>query len=77
MIDLDWKDLWSLRLENPFEDAETLVLDDKGYIKSLTSKKPKDYNNIDRPAGLIKVSSNHVEKLMQHYETMREKALDT
>ncbi|MCP4986056.1 MAG: phosphocholine cytidylyltransferase family protein [Colwellia sp.] len=25
MIDKKWRDLWSLRLENPLEDAETLI----------------------------------------------------
>ena len=42
MIDKDWHALWSLRNENPLEDAETLVLDKNNYILEL-GKKPKDW----------------------------------
>ncbi|MCK5665185.1 MAG: phosphocholine cytidylyltransferase family protein, partial [Thiotrichaceae bacterium] len=28
MIDAKWEDLWRLRLDNPLDDAETLVMDD-------------------------------------------------
>lgn len=38
MVDQKWKDLWSLRLENPLDDAETLVLDGGGFITELDRK---------------------------------------
>ena len=45
MIDAKWKDLWSLRQDNPLDDAETLVMDNDGYIIEL-GKKPQSYEQI-------------------------------
>ena len=41
MIDSLWLQYWELRLEDPLEDAETLILDDNNYVKEL-GKKPKN-----------------------------------
>ena len=42
MIDKEWLSLWSLREENPLDDAETLVLNSEEYITEL-GKKPENY----------------------------------
>ena len=34
-IDLHWKNYWDVRLDNPLNDAETLRLDDDGYVLEL------------------------------------------
>ena len=33
--DVNWFNNWSLRFDNPFEDAESLKLDDSGYLKEI------------------------------------------
>ena len=53
MIDKKWQRLWSVRNEDPLEDAETLKLDDEGFIIEL-GKKPNDISSIQgQYTGLI------------------------
>ena len=70
MIDVKWRDLWSLRLENPLEDAETLVIDDYGYVTEL-GKKPENYECIQgQYTGLIKIHSDKVQNFIKFYNLM-------
>lgn len=70
MIDLEWKKLWSLRLDNPLDDAETLVFDKNDFISEL-GKKPEDYSKIDgQYTGLIKISSNKINDLIDFYNRL-------
>ena len=53
MVDDGWLDLWTVRNENPLNDAETLKYGDKGQIIEL--KKPKSLSEIKgQYTGLIK-----------------------
>ena len=68
MIDENWRQLWEVRLEDPLEDAETLILDNKGYIKEL-GKRPEGYHQIQgQYTGLIKIRSDKVNDLLDFYD---------
>ena len=68
MIDKKWRDLWSLRLENPLEDAETLVMDPEGYVKEL-GKKPESYEKIEgQYTGLIKIRADKIQDFVDFYD---------
>lgn len=68
MIDKNWLALWSLRLSNPLDDAETLVLNDNNYIVEL-GKKPVNYDKIHgQYTGLIKVNANKIGDFISFYE---------
>lgn len=70
MIDKGWKDLWSLRLENPLEDAETLVMDEQGFITEL-GKKPLNYDRIQgQYTGLIKIRSDKINDFVTFYKSL-------
>jgi choline kinase len=70
MIDKKWKDLWSIRLENPLEDAETLMMDENGYITEL-GKKPESYERIQgQYTGLIKIRADKVKDFLNFYESL-------
>lgn len=70
MIDLEWKRLWSLRLENPLDDAETLVMDRDGYVTEL-GKKPKNYERIQgQYTGLIKIRGDKLEDFLGLYDSL-------
>ena len=70
MIDLKWLDLWNARMDNPLEDAETLVMDKNHYIIEL-GRKPKSYNQIHgQYTGLIKIKSNKTKKLIEFYKSL-------
>ena len=61
IIDKEWKKLWSLRMENPLDDAETLKIDGDGYISEI-GKKPKSYADIEgQYIGMIKVRSDYID----------------
>ncbi len=70
MIDMKWRDLWSLRLENPLEDAETLIMDSEGYVLEL-GKKPESYEQIEgQYTGLIKIRADKLEQFGGFYQRL-------
>ena len=75
MIDARWRDLWKLRLENPLEDAETLIMDRNGYVTEL-GKKPLGYDQIEgQYTGLIKIRSDKLEELVAFYNLLDHSAI--
>lgn len=67
MIDTKWKDIWSLRMVNPLDDAETLVMDKNGYVIEL-GKKPDSYNRVQgQYTGLIKIRADKLGNLIEFY----------
>ncbi len=70
MIDENWEDLWRLRLDNPLDDAETLLMDDDGYVTEL-GKKPDSYENIQgQYTGLIKIRTDKISDLIDFYQQL-------
>jgi L-glutamine-phosphate cytidylyltransferase len=70
MIDQNWKELWSLRIENPLDDAETLKLDENNLVTEL-GKKPINYDEIQgQYTGLIKIRADMLEKLVSFYKSL-------
>lgn len=75
MIDKNWHELWSLRMENPLDDVETLVLDDDGYIVEL-GKKPENYQQIQgQYTGLIKIRKDKIEDFVKSYQNLDRRSL--
>lgn len=73
-VDLDWEQLWSARMPNPLEDAETLKMNQSGDIVEL-GKKPKDRSEIQAQyIGLIKFRSDLACQLPDLYEAMDKSA---
>lgn len=69
-VDLLWRSLWQARMENPLEDAETLKLDDGGYIVEL-GKKPKSFGEIQgQYMGLFMIRRAVLPKVIEHYHHM-------
>ena len=77
MVDSHWLQYWKLRLEDPLEDAETLILDENNYVKEL-GKKPHNYESIQgQYTGLIKVSSKTIPDFVKCYQALdRSKSYD-
>ena len=69
VVDRNWKQLWSLRMENPLQDAETLKVKD-GYIVEL-GKKPRNYEEIEgQYIGMVKISKKVIRKVVRYYESL-------
>ncbi|SCG81929.1 putative sugar nucleotidyltransferase [Proteiniborus sp. DW1] len=77
VIDKDWEKLWRKRMDNPLDDAETMKLDDEGYIKEL-GKKPNSYADIEgQYIGLIKISKTMIKEIINFYNSLdRDKIYD-
>ena len=70
MIDSNWRDLWNLRLDNPLDDAETLIMNGNGYVTEL-GKKPESYDHIEgQYTGLIKIRSDKLEAMVEFYNQL-------
>jgi len=74
VVDKKWKEYWSARMEDPLRDAETLKIDEKGYIKEL-GKKPKSYDEIEgQYIGLVKIRKDIAPKIKEYYEQLDKNA---
>ena len=70
VVDKNWRTYWKLRMDNPLLDAETLKIDDSGYIKEI-GKKPNDYREIEgQYIGLIKIRKDIVMEVRDYYEKL-------
>jgi choline kinase len=75
VVDKNWKELWSLRMENPLADAETMKIDQEGYIYEL-GKKTNTYDDIQgQYIGLIKFKKAFLEKAVKYYHTLDKTAI--
>jgi L-glutamine-phosphate cytidylyltransferase len=70
MIDSNWRDLWSLRFEDPLDDAETLLMSEDGFVREL-GKKPLSYEQIQgQYTGLIKIREDKKSDLIDFYNKL-------
>lgn len=75
VIDRDWHKLWSLRMEYPLLDAETLKINSLGNIIEIGGK-AKSYNDIEGQfIGLIKFSKSFLPALKSFYYGLDRKAV--
>ena len=75
-IDEDWESYWRERNENPLDDAETLKLDDMGFIKEI-GLKPNSVDEIDgQYIGLMKFSKKGLNILKKFVKDVLENKND-
>lgn len=69
-IDRGWRRYWSLRMEDPLSDAETLRLSRDGDIVEI-GKPPASLEEIEgQYMGLIKVRADHVERFKRAWDDL-------
>lgn len=69
VIDKKWRKLWSARMENPLDDAETLKVKNGKIIE--IGKVPSGYADIEgQYIGLIKISKNVINDVKNHYNKL-------
>jgi choline kinase len=68
--DKNWKKLWSLRMENPLEDAETFKINRDGKLIEL-GKKPNSYDDIEAQyIGITKIQGKKVKDFIDFYHQL-------
>lgn len=74
VVDQKWFSYWAMRFSNPLDDAESLTIDEHGYITSIGQK----VNNLDeimgQYIGLMKFQGEGLEFLKNYYDTVKSKA---
>lgn len=70
VIDKDWEQLWSLRMEDPLQDAETLKIDSNGKIKEIGKKTTELHQIEGQYIGLMKFSKTFVPELIKFYHAL-------
>jgi len=68
IIDKNWEEYWKVRFENPIEDAESLVLDDNGYILDIGQKVQNIEQIQGQFIGLMKFQNEGLQYLKKFYE---------
>ena len=70
VVDRNWFNYWSERMENPLDDAETLKINDQGNIYEI-GKKPISYDEIQgQYVGLIKFKAEIISSITNLYEKL-------
>ena len=70
MIDYEWRRYWTLRHQDPLQDAETLVLDNQGFVVEI-GKKAENYERIQgQYTGLIKIKSDVIPRFIKFYQSL-------
>lgn len=73
IIDKKWLELWSLRMDDPLQDAESLILDSDDNILEI-GKKVNSYDKIQgQYIGLIKISKKTWPDILEFYDTLSKK----
>ena len=74
VTDENWKEYWKIRFKDPLDDAESLELDQEGFIQSI-GQKVKVFDEISgQYIGLIKFSKKYTQKILEFYDKMKEKS---
>lgn len=69
-VDRDWRSLWSLRMADPLQDAETLRIGDNGNVVEL-GRKPSSYDEIEgQYMGLIGVRAGFAPEFVRAYDAL-------
>ena len=69
-VDTRWRELWSLRMEDPLSDAETLRLDGAGNVRELGDR-PQGYADIEgQYMGLIRLRRDFAPTFAQAYREL-------
>lgn len=75
VVDLEWKKLWDMRLNDPLTDAETMKFDRQGRIREL-GKKPASLADIQgQYIGLFKFSRNVLPQILKFYDGLDRSAI--
>lgn len=68
VVDLGWRRLWELRMDDPLSDAETMKFDAAGHIVEL-GRKPRHLSEIQgQYIGLIKISKEFAPSFFDLYD---------
>jgi len=74
VVDKNWEEYWNMRFQNPLEDAESLKIDNRGFITNI-GQKVSNSNEIEgQYIGLMKIKKDVVKNLKEFYEIKKQES---
>ncbi len=74
VVDMNWYKYWKIRFDDPLEDAESLIVDNNGYIKNIGQKVSNVKQIMGQYIGLMKFQYNGINSIKNFYENMKNQA---
>jgi L-glutamine-phosphate cytidylyltransferase len=71
VIDKEWRKYWSIRFDNPLDDAESLILDSENYIKNIGQKTTNLDEIQGQYIGLMMFKGKSTEIIKKFYDKMK------
>jgi choline kinase len=68
IVDKNWEDLWKIRFNNPLDDAESLMVDEKNYLTSIGQKTTHQKEIQGQYIGLMKFQNDGLEFIKKKYD---------
>ena len=66
VVDKEWQKLWQLRMENPLDDVETMIIDGDKIVE--LGKKPTSLDDVQgQYIGLIKIRKSFLPRMLEYY----------
>jgi len=75
VIDLNWRDLWETRMEDPLSDAESLRLNADGTLREIGQKAHGIADIEGQYIGLTKISADAQKSVLRFYDSLDRKAI--
>lgn len=70
VVDLNWKELWKMRMDDPLSDAESMKLNKGNFIEELGNK-PNSYAEIQgQYIGLLKIRRDALTEISSFYHSL-------
>ena len=76
IVDLNWINLWKIRMDNPLNDAESLLINENDQIIEI-GQKVTSYSKIQgQYTGLILVKKKKIQEIRKYYLSINNGSLD-
>lgn len=74
VIDSKWKRYWQVRFDDPLDDAESLIINNEGFIQNI-GQKVVNYSEIQgQYIGLMKFQNDGIKNLKNFYKDSKKKS---
>ena len=68
IVDKNWEKYWKMRFQNPLSDAESLKIDNEGFIMNIGQRVSNSKEIEGQYIGLMKIRKNVIKNLKEFYE---------
>ena len=74
VIDKEWLKYWKIRFKNPLDDAESLIIDELGYVQEIGQKVSNVNEIMGQYIGLMKFQNEGLEFMKKYYMKVKKQS---